>query len=200
METYINGFCADNYFCNVLWATGRLPRGNVSIKNSIFFFVFALSYWLGIFGGMAPLIATYLIEKANAHHTTDYYLAGLTYPIVVMMVSLIIGFLYLRENNMQTSVIMSAFSSKINKLKRGLGIVWIALGLVTAYFGVFHLGLPNIMSGKQDDLIFGLIMMLIITPVASVGLLIFGKYALTGEYDDEVIPYISPVENLVVSN
>ena len=154
----------------------------------------------GIFGGMAPLIATYLIEKANAHHTTDYYLAGLTYPIVVMIVSLIIGFLYLRENNMQTSWILSAFSSKINKLKRGLGIVWIALGLVTAYFGVFHLGLPNIVSGKQDDLIFGLIMMLIITPVASVGLLIFGKYALTGEYDDEVIPDISPIENMVVSN
>ncbi len=154
----------------------------------------------GIFGGMAPLIATYLIQKASDAHKTDYYLAGLTYPIVVMMVSLIIGLFYLRENNLQTSLIMSTFSSKINKLKRGLGIVWIALGLVTAYFGVFHLGLPNIMSGKQDDLIFGLIMMLIITPVASIGLIMFGKYALTGEYDDAVIPGISPIENMIVSN
>ena len=154
----------------------------------------------GIFGGMAPLIATYLIQKANDAHKTDYYLAGLTYPIVVMIVSLIIGLFYLRENNLQTSLMMSTFSSKINKLKRGLGIVWIALGLVTAYFGVFHLGLPNIMSGKQDDLIFGLIMMLIITPVASIGLIMFGKYALRGEYDNTVIPGISPIENMVVLN
>ena len=154
----------------------------------------------GIFGGMAPLIATYLIQKANDAHKTDYYLAGLTYPIVVMSVCLIIGLLYLKENNTKVPLVMTVFSSKINTLKRGLGIVWIALGLVTAYFGVFELGLPNITSGKQDDLIFGLIMMLIITPVASIGLLMFGKYALTGEYDDEVVPNVSPVENLVGSN
>ena len=79
-------------------------------------------------------------------------------------------------------------------------MVWILLGLVTAFFGVLELGLPNIMSGKQEDLIFGLIMMLIITPVASVGLLMFGKYALAGEYDDEIIPSLSPIENLVVSD
>ncbi len=142
----------------------------------------------GIFGGMAPLIATYLIQKANAAHKTDYYLAGLTYPIVVMIVCLIIGLLYLKEKNKQVSQIITTFSSKINKLKRRLGIAWIALGFVTAYFGVFELGLPNIKSGEQDDLIFGLIMMLIITPVASIGLIMFGKYALSGEYDDEVVP------------
>ena len=120
----------------------------------------------GIFGGMAPLIATYLIEKADVHHKAYYYLAGLTYPIVVMGVAFVIGLLYLKENKKQMPLAVSAFSSKINQLKRGMGFVWIILGLVTGYFGVFKLGLPNVMSGKQDDLIFGLIMMLIITPVA----------------------------------
>ena len=150
----------------------------------------------GIFGGMAPLIATYLIEKANAHHVANYYLAGLTYPVVLMSVSLIIGLLYLQENKSQPAFALTVLS-KINKLKKGLGFIWILLGLGAAYFGIFQLGLPNIISCKQDDLIFGLIMMLIITPVASIGLLIFGKYALEGEYDDEIIAGISPIETLV---
>ena len=42
------------------------------------------------------------------------------------------------------------------------------------------------MSGKQDDLIFGLIMMLIIAPVAAIGLILFGTYALQGEYDEPI--------------
>ncbi len=152
----------------------------------------------GIFGGMAPLIATYLIQKASDAHKPNYYLAGLTYPIVVMSVCLVIGLLYLQENKKQLPLVMTVFSSKLNKLKRGLGIVWILLGLIAAFFGVFELGLPNIMSGKQDDLIFGLIMMLIITPVASIGLLMFGRYALQGAYDDEIVTDLAPVENTLV--
>ena len=127
-------------------------------------------------------------------------MAGLTYPIVVMSVCLIIGLLYLKENKTREPLLITAFSSRINKLKRGLGIVWMLLGLAAAIFGVFELGLPNIMSGKQDDLIFGLIMMLIITPVASIGLIMFGKYALQGEYCDEIISSTSTIENLVGSN
>ncbi|MGH2563508.1 MAG: MFS transporter [Ginsengibacter sp.] len=137
----------------------------------------------GIFGGMAPLIATYLIEKANDHHKADYYLAGLTYPITLMSVSLVIGLLYLKENRKE-QVTVKKQSVAINKLKKLLGIVWILLGIAAGIFGIFKLGLPNIMTGDQDDLIFGLIMMLIITPIASVGLIIFGKYALQGEYDE----------------
>ncbi|MEO8414015.1 MAG: MFS transporter [Ginsengibacter sp.] len=151
----------------------------------------------GIFGGMAPLIATYLIQKAGDAHKPEYYLAGLTYPIVVMSVCLIIGLLYLKENKTPGPLVTNTFSSKIDKLKKGLGIVWIALGIAAAYFGVFELGLPNIATGKQDDLIFGLIMMLIITPVASIGLIMFGKYALSGAYDNDTIPNASPVERLL---
>ena len=38
------------------------------------------------------------------------------------------------------------------------------------------------MSGNRDDLIFGIIVIVIITPVVAGGLFLFGKYALQGEY------------------
>jgi hypothetical protein len=62
--------------------------------------------------------------------------------------------------------------------------VWILLGVTAAYLGLFQLGLPKLSSGNQDDIIFGSIVMFFITPVASIGLLLFGKYALLGAYDD----------------
>ncbi|HEX3768176.1 MAG TPA: hypothetical protein VHT72_07345, partial [Puia sp.] len=135
----------------------------------------------GIFGGMSQVISTYLISRAFDTHRTDFYLAGLSYPIVIMSISLVIGVLYIKENR------RSFFNPGIeffnwNKLRRWLGILWIFLGLAAAYFGIFQLGIPKITSGKQEDLIFGIIVMLIITPIASVGLIIFGKYALEGEY------------------
>jgi hypothetical protein len=40
-------------------------------------------------------------------------------------------------------------------------------------------------SGKQDDLVFGIIIMFILTPIITGGLLIFGKYALQGEFSEE---------------
>ncbi|CAN5505122.1 MFS transporter [soil metagenome] len=138
----------------------------------------------GIFGGMAPLIATYLIQKAHDAHKPEYYLAGLTYPIVLMVTSFLIGIIYLKENK-ATQVLVQTSYARFNKIKRLFGIVWILLGLAAAYFGIFELGIPNIMTGKQDDLIFGLIIMLIITPVAAIGLLLFGIYALRGEYDEK---------------
>ena len=136
----------------------------------------------GIFGGMSLVIASYLTEKANATHTADYYLAGLTYPIILMSISLVIGLLYL--NNTWAEQPATARPSKNKQMARKLfGIVGILLGLVTAYAGLFELGLPKILSGRQDDLIFGIIVMVIITPVATIGLLLFGKYALQGEYN-----------------
>ena len=137
----------------------------------------------GIFGGMSLVIASYLTSKAQAAHTADYYLAGLTYPIILMSVSLIIALLYL--NNTWAEQPAVTRPSKNKQLARKLfGIVGILLGLAAAWFGVVDLGLPKIMSGKQDDLIFGIIVMGIITPVATIGLFLFGKYALQGEYDN----------------
>lgn len=136
----------------------------------------------GIFGGLTPVIATYLAGKASDAHVSDYYLAGMTYPVLITSISLVMGLLYLKENKSEQFEEPTT-SAKVNKPKRLLGIVWILLGLAAAYFGIMELGLPKIMSGKQDDLIFGLIMLFLITPIATVGLLIMGKYALQGEYE-----------------
>ena len=72
----------------------------------------------------------------------------------------------------------------MNAIKKILGIVWILLALATAYFGIAVLGLPKIASGNQEDLVFGIIIMGVLTPIITGGLLIFGKYALEGEYGD----------------
>jgi MFS family permease len=151
----------------------------LKIRYTSFSLPYHISY--GIFGGMAPVIATYSINKANLAHATQYYLAGLTYPIVLMSISFIIGLLYLKEKNSDNPQ-PTVFSSYLNRAKKMLGGIWMLLGIAAAYFGIFELGIPKISSGLPDDLIFGLIAMLIITPVASIGLFLFGKYAWQGSY------------------
>ena len=137
----------------------------------------------GIFGGMSIVIATYLIGKAQAAHVADFYLAGLNYPVVLMGVCLVIGLLYLKENR-EGKTIVKVPSKNLNKVKRSMGYVWMLLGVAAAYLGMFQLGIPKFTSGNMDDLIFGIIVLFFITPVASLGLILFGKYAIDGEYDD----------------
>ena len=137
----------------------------------------------GIYGGMAFVISTYLIGKAQAAHVPDYYLAGLIYPIVLTSISFIILLLYINEPEKRKFTIFKT-NLKLNKLKRLLGIVWIALGFIAIYLGVFELGIPKLKSGIPDDLIFGIIMMAIIAPITAFALITFGKYALNGEYDN----------------
>lgn len=153
----------------------------LKIRYSSMSLPFHLGY--GIFGGMAPVIATYLITKAKEAHMADYYLAGLAYPTTLGAISLVIGLLYLKENISEKPMLVQQSAIK-QKIKRWLGIVWMLLGLAAAYYGVVELGLPKIRSGNQDDLIFGIIVMLIITPVATFSLFLFGKYAWQGEYDE----------------
>ena len=73
----------------------------------------------------------------------------------------------------------------MNGIKRILGIVWIALALVVAYFGLTEFGIPKITSEKQDDIVFGIIILFVLLPIIVGGLFIFGKYCLQGEYDDQ---------------
>ena len=128
------------------------------------------------------VISTYLVNKATEAGSKDYYLAGLSYPIIIMCVSFVIGVFYLKEYR-ESNIEPKIPSALLIKAKRLLGIVWILLGLIVVYIGIFKLGIPKISSGKQDDMIFGIIVTTIITPLATAGLCLFGKYALQGEYD-----------------
>ncbi|KGO96675.1 DUF6814 family protein [Flavobacterium enshiense] len=71
----------------------------------------------------------------------------------------------------------------MNFIKRLLGLICILLSVAAAYFCIMHFGLPKFNSGKQDDLVFGIIILFILTPLIVSGLAIFGYFALNGEYD-----------------
>lgn len=71
----------------------------------------------------------------------------------------------------------------MDQIKRVLGMVWIACAIAAAYFCIFQFGLPKFQSGKQDDLVFGIIILFVLTPLIVAGLGTFGYYALMGEYD-----------------
>lgn len=73
----------------------------------------------------------------------------------------------------------------MNQLKKGLGIVWLLLAAAAAWFCIFVFGVPKIISGKQEDLVFGIIILFILTPIIVGGLAIFGYYALLGEYSSD---------------
>jgi hypothetical protein len=68
-------------------------------------------------------------------------------------------------------------------VKRILGIVWLLLAAAAAYFCIVQFGLPKFSTGKQEDLVFGIIILFILTPLIVLGLGTFGYYAIKGEYD-----------------
>lgn len=70
-------------------------------------------------------------------------------------------------------------------LKKYLGIFWLLLGLGVGYFNIVEFGLPKLQSGKQEDLVFGIINLFILTPIIVGGLVTFGYYVLSGEYDEK---------------
>ena len=72
----------------------------------------------------------------------------------------------------------------MKQLKRLLGMIWIGLAIAAGYFCIFEFGLPKLLSDKQDDLVFGIIILFILTPLIVTGLGTFGYYALMGEYDN----------------
>ena len=71
----------------------------------------------------------------------------------------------------------------MDNIKRLLGFVWLALAAAAAYFCIFIFGLPKLLTDKQEDHVFGIIILFILTPLIVVGLGIFGYYSIKGEYD-----------------
>jgi MFS family permease len=133
----------------------------------------------GIFGGLLPAISTYLATKASASTSvfnSSPYLAGLWYPIIVALVCFVIGLIYLKP--------AVKFLSN-ESLKKYLGYFWIALSLIIAYFSIVVFGGPKVLHPKgMDDLVFGYIILLILTPIVVGGLFLLGWYAIKEEYRD----------------
>ena len=75
----------------------------------------------------------------------------------------------------------------MNSIKKFSGIIWLALGLYAGFFSITSIGLPKFSSGlagNQSDLVFGIIVLFILTPLIVGSLLTFGYYALNGDYND----------------
>jgi MFS family permease len=56
----------------------------------------------GIFGGLLPTVATYLVTTAKSENNPEWYLNGLWYPIIVGGVCFVIGMIFLNKTNNKT--------------------------------------------------------------------------------------------------
>lgn len=73
----------------------------------------------------------------------------------------------------------------MNSLKKGLGIVWMVLG-IAIIFAIIYAGYFDVSNAKPEQLmekkVSWIIMATVFAPV-SLGLSLFGYYALSGDYD-----------------
>lgn len=71
----------------------------------------------------------------------------------------------------------------MNKLRRGLGVFWILLGIMAGYYLLISQAIPKFISTQPEDRIPAIIYAFILTPLVVGCFLVFGVYALRGEYD-----------------
>jgi MFS family permease len=121
----------------------------------------------GVFGGLTPFIVVLLTTMGHSSKLT-----GLLYPALVIGLCVIIGAIYIQGRRI------------LDPVKRALGIVWILLGPVALYFlvktALSEIGRNPIPGTKIQWSTF----VVIFIPIA-VGLVLFGYYALKGEYNAE---------------
>ena len=70
----------------------------------------------------------------------------------------------------------------MDAIKKILGIVWLILAAVIAYYGIGEFGMMKVMSDKQEEQVFGIIIIGVLMPIVVGGLAVFGWYSLNGEY------------------
>ena len=70
----------------------------------------------------------------------------------------------------------------MDAIKKYAGVVWIMLGITVGYFNIVIMGIPKMQSGKQEDLVFGIINLFVLTPIIVGGLLTFGYYCMKDYY------------------
>ena len=70
----------------------------------------------------------------------------------------------------------------MDAIKKILGIVWLILAAEIAYYGIGEFGMMKVMSDKQEDQVFGIIIIGVLMPIVVGGLAVFGWYSLNGEY------------------
>ncbi len=73
----------------------------------------------------------------------------------------------------------------MNRIKKIMGLVWMLIGPVIFYF-LIRSAIQNINSGGTKDInnpVPWIIIITVFTPIA-IGLMVFGYYAINGEYDE----------------
>jgi MFS family permease len=138
----------------------------------------------GVFGGLLPAISTYLATQASLDSSIQQpYLEGLWYPIGISLTCFLIGALFIKNDWKGKHLNLRSVP-----FKKYTGVLWWGMALLVAYFGFVKLGIPKITSPKgTDDVVFGIIVIGILTPIVTVGLSVFGWYTLRGEYEKEKI-------------
>lgn len=66
-----------------------------------------------------------------------------------------------------------------------MGIVWILAGIFAGYYLLVSQAFPQFSSGKREDIVPAIIYTFILTPIVTGGLVVFGMYAIQGEYDEK---------------
>lgn len=70
----------------------------------------------------------------------------------------------------------------MNLIKRILGIVWIGLGIDAGIYLIYFQAVPLWAKGG-NDLVPAIIYTFVLAPLISIGMSLFGYYALQGEFD-----------------
>jgi hypothetical protein len=72
----------------------------------------------------------------------------------------------------------------MNSIKKIMGIFIIAIGLIAGYYLIVNQAVP-LWSKGGNDLVPAIIYTFVLAPIITIGMVIFGKYAIQGEFSDK---------------